>query len=151
MSSARYKRDIHDMGAASARLMNLRPVTFRYKDDPTGTIQYGLVAEEVARVYPELVTYGAGGKIESVRYTMLTGMLLNEMQKQSGENSRQSAQIARLKADRGREREQQAAFETRFLAQMAEVKAAFVGRLAALEQAARTPNGGHKLAAAFDR
>jgi hypothetical protein len=54
-SSARYKRDIHDMGGASAGLMKLRPVSFRYKDDPSGTLQYGLVAEEVARVYPELV------------------------------------------------------------------------------------------------
>ena len=51
-SSARYKRDIHNMDAASSNLMKLRPVTFRYKDDPTGGRQYGLIAEEVARVYP---------------------------------------------------------------------------------------------------
>src|SRR5260370_25599169 len=139
------------MGAASARLMNLRPVTFRYKEDQTNTIQYGLVAEEVARVYPELVTYGADGKIESVRYSMLTGMLLNELQKQTGENSRQSAQIAELKTDRDRERAQQAAFETRFSAQMVEVKAAFEGRLSTSEQVARARNGGRKLAVAFDR
>jgi hypothetical protein len=42
------------MGERSNQLMNLRPVTFRYKEDPTGTLQYGLVAEEVAQVYPEL-------------------------------------------------------------------------------------------------
>jgi endosialidase-like protein len=47
MSSARYKRDIRDMGRASAGLMKLRPVTFRYKNDPSDTVQYGLVAEEV--------------------------------------------------------------------------------------------------------
>src|SRR5260370_40865392 len=81
MFSARYKRDIRDIGAASSKLMSVRPVTFRYKEDPTGSIQYGLVAEEVARVHPELVTYGADGKIETVRYSMLTGRLLNELQK----------------------------------------------------------------------
>ena len=55
MSSARYKHDIRDMGAKSADLLKLRPVTSVYKNDQTGTLQYGLVAEEVARVYPELV------------------------------------------------------------------------------------------------
>ena len=59
-SSARYKRDIRDMGGASAGLMKLRPVSFRYKNDPSDTLQYRLVAEEVARVYPELVTRGTG-------------------------------------------------------------------------------------------
>ena len=51
LSSARYKRDIHNMGGASAGLMKLRPVSFRYKDDPSETLQYGLMAEEVERVY----------------------------------------------------------------------------------------------------
>ena len=60
MSSARYKRDIHDMDEASSNLMKLRPVTFRYKDDPQGIKQYGLVAEEVEKLYPELVIYEHG-------------------------------------------------------------------------------------------
>ncbi len=136
VSSARFKRDIRDMGQASGKLMSLRPVTFRYKEDSTGTIQYGLVAEEVARVYPELVTYGADGKIETVRYSMLTGMLLNELQKQTRENARQAAQIAELKAARDRDRAQRAAFEA---------------RLSALEQTTQARNGGHKLAVAFGR
>jgi hypothetical protein len=97
-SSARFKRDIRDLGAASSGLMKLRPVTFRYRDDPQGVRQYGLVAEEVERVYPELVTYGADGKVETVRYSMLTAMLLNELQKQSRENQRQAEQIKRLSA-----------------------------------------------------
>ena len=75
-SSARYKRDIRDMGGASADLMKLRPVSFRYKSDPSGTLQYGLVAEQVARVYPELVTRGTDGKVQSVRYLELTALLL---------------------------------------------------------------------------
>jgi hypothetical protein len=96
-SSVRYKRDISDMRDASARLMKLRPVTFRYKEDPSGTLQYGLVAEEVARVYPELVTYGDDGKPISVAYHLLPAMLLNELQKQVKENRRKDAQIAALR------------------------------------------------------
>jgi hypothetical protein len=96
MSSARYKRDIHDMGAASNNLMKLRPVTFRYKDDPGGSLQYGLVAEEVEKLYPELVTHSADGQAQSVRYTMLIGMLVNELQKQRIEDERLNRQIGRL-------------------------------------------------------
>jgi hypothetical protein len=95
-SSARYKRDIHNMSGASGKLMKLRPVTFRYKEDPSGTLQYGLVAEEVARVYPELVTYGDDGKPISVANHLLPAMLLNELQKQVRENQRKDAQIDAL-------------------------------------------------------
>jgi len=95
-SSVRFKRDVHDMGAASERLMKLRPVTFRYKEDPNGTVQYGLVAEEVAQVYPELVAYGDDGRPMSVAYHLLPAMLLNELQKQVRENRRKDAQIAVL-------------------------------------------------------
>jgi hypothetical protein len=98
LSSARYKRDIHDMNAASSKLLNLRPVTFRYKQDPEGERQYGLIAEEVARVYPELVTYGADGQMVTVRYHELVPMLLNEIKKQARENRRQTDQIRRLSA-----------------------------------------------------
>jgi Chaperone of endosialidase len=95
-SSARYKRDIRDMGEASGGLMKLRPVTFRYRGDLAGRLQYGLIAEEVARVYPELVTYGADGKVETVAYHLLPAMLLNEMQRQVRENQRKDARIAAL-------------------------------------------------------
>jgi len=63
--------------------MKLRPVSFIYKDDPQGIRPYGLVAEEVERVYPELVAYRQDGKVETVRYSMLTPMLLNELQKRT--------------------------------------------------------------------
>lgn len=92
-SSARYKRDIRDMGGASARLMQLRPVTFRYKNDPSGTLQYGLVAEEVVRVYPELVTRGRDGQLQSVRYQEFTALLLNELQKQTAKNVEQEREL----------------------------------------------------------
>jgi hypothetical protein len=95
-SSARFKRDIHDMGESTSSLMRLRPVTFRYKSDPQAGLQYGLVAEEVERVYPELVTYGSDGKVEAVRYSMLAPMLLNELQKRIRENRRQASRIREL-------------------------------------------------------
>jgi len=98
-SSARYKRDIQDMGNASAGLMKLRPVSFRYKNDSTGTLQYGLVAEEVEQVYPELVTRGPVGKAQSVRYLELTALLLNELQKQTRENNQLSRENRELRLE----------------------------------------------------
>ncbi len=87
-SSRRYKEDIHDMGDASIGLMRLRPVTFRYKkpfDDGSQPMQYGLIAEEVAEVYPDLVARSADGQIETVKYQLLDPMLLNEVQRQQAE------------------------------------------------------------------
>jgi Chaperone of endosialidase len=84
-SSRRYKDDIADMNAASNALMQLRPVTFHYKSDhnPAGpTLQYGLVAEEVAEVYPGLVAHSADGQVQGVMYQFLAPMLLNEYQNQ---------------------------------------------------------------------
>ena len=82
-SSRRFKEDIADMGAASHDLMRLHPVTFRYKKpfaDGSKPIQYGLIAEEVAEVYPDLVAHSADGQIETVKYQVLDSMLLNEVQ-----------------------------------------------------------------------
>lgn len=87
-SSRRFKEDIQDMGQASAGLMRLRPVTFRYKKpftDGSKPIQYGLIAEEVEEVYPDLVAHSADGQIQSVKYQVLDSMLLNEVQKQQHE------------------------------------------------------------------
>lgn len=83
-SSARFKKDIKDMADASHKLLQLRPVTYRYKeadDNGSNPIEYGLIAEDVAQVYPDLVAYGADGKIETVQYHKLTPMLLNELQR----------------------------------------------------------------------
>ena len=81
--SQRYKEDIRDMGDSSDVLMRLRPVTYRYKKelDPKGLRQYGLVAEEVAAVRPDLVVY-KDGIPETVQYRHVNAMLLNEVQKQ---------------------------------------------------------------------
>jgi hypothetical protein len=84
-SSLRFKKDIRDMGNASNRLTMLRPVTFYYRPELVKgeqTLQYGLIAEEVAKVYPELVQYAPNGQVQAVRYNLLSTMLLNEMQKQ---------------------------------------------------------------------
>ena len=133
MSSARYKRDIHGIGGASAGLMKLRPVTFRYKNDPSGTLQYGLVAEEVSRVYPELVIHGTDGKVQSVRYLEFTALLLNELQKQAKE-TRQLAQRLQTK-------DQQLAARQREIDALKQKDAsvnALSQRLAVLEQQIRT-------------
>jgi hypothetical protein len=95
-SSLRFKEDVTDMGGASDELMKLRPVTFHYKapyDDGAHLLQYGLVAEEVAKVSPELVQLDAQGKPFTVRYHTVNAMLLNEVQKQHGTIERQEAQL----------------------------------------------------------
>jgi hypothetical protein len=95
-SSRRYKEDINDMGEISEGLMRLRPVTFRYKkafDDGSKPVQYGLIAEEVAEVYPDLVARSADGQVETVKYQLLDSMLLNELQKQNATIATQKEQI----------------------------------------------------------
>ena len=79
-SSERYKTAIAPMGASTEKLQELRPVSFHLKADPKGALQYGLIAEEVAKVYPELVIRDGAGKIDGVRYDELAPMLLNEVQ-----------------------------------------------------------------------
>jgi hypothetical protein len=91
-SSARFKQDIENMGEASDHVMALRPVTFRYRENPQER-QYGLIAEEVAEVAPELVAPGAEGEPYSVRYHVLPSMLLNEMQKERRTNREQQSVI----------------------------------------------------------
>jgi hypothetical protein len=100
-SSRRFKVNIADMDAASSALMRLRPVTFHYTSDPSpseGTLQYGLIAEEVAEVYPGLVARSADGQVETVLYQFLPPMLLNEVQKLHRTIEAQEAEIDRLGA-----------------------------------------------------
>ena len=85
VSSRRFKEQILDMGDSSSPLFQLRPVTFFYKpqyDDGSHTLQYGLIAEEVAKVYPDMVAYDKDGQPYTVKYQYLAPMLLNELQKQ---------------------------------------------------------------------
>ena len=112
-SSIRYKRDIQPMGAHSRGLLRLRPVIFRYKQDVQGERQYGLIAEEVAKIYPELVTRTANGEIESVRYQEVTPMLLNELQHQQRQLAELKAENARLRAAVVQQQERDAALAAR--------------------------------------
>ena len=147
VSSSRYKRDIRTMGERSQGLLKLRPVTFRYKQDPRGERQYGLIAEEVARVYPELVGYGSDGKVQTVRYQELIPMLLNELQKQDRKNQKQQEQLyrqAKQIQSLTEQSEDQAAYNRRLSAQVARLEGLF-------EQATTAQRGTGNLAAAFNR
>ena len=82
VSSERFKKDIAAMNNASDAILSLRPVTFHYKTDTKDTPQFGLIAEEVAKVNPELVLLDKEGKPYTVRYDAVNAMLLNEFLKQ---------------------------------------------------------------------
>jgi uncharacterized coiled-coil protein SlyX len=97
-SSKRYKKDIATMDKASDAILSLRPVTFHYKTDTTGTPQFGLIAEEVAKVNPALVLPDKGGKPYTVRYDAVNAMLLNEFLKQHKRVEKQQATITELKS-----------------------------------------------------
>ena len=96
-SSRRFKEEIKPMDQASEALFALKPVTFRYKKeiDPAGMHQFGLVAEEVEKVNPDLVVRDKEGKPYSVRYEQVNAMLLNEFLKEHLKNEEQEATIAR--------------------------------------------------------
>jgi hypothetical protein len=98
-SSGRFKEDIQSMDEASDTLLALKPVTFRYKEelDPEGTPHFGLIAEEVEKVDPNLVVRDAEGKVYSVRYEAVNAMLLNEFLKQHRKVEEQSAEVQELK------------------------------------------------------
>ena len=81
-SSRRFKKEIKPMEQTSEAILSLKPVTFNYKSDKTGTPQFGLIAEEVAEVSPDLVVRDKNGEIYTVRYDAVNAMLLNEFLKE---------------------------------------------------------------------
>jgi len=93
-SSARFKEEIKDMGETSSGLLKLRPVSFRYKGQAGDRKQFGLIAEEVEEVLPELVVHNSAGEVETVLYHEMPAMLLNELQKQRRLIEQQEGQIA---------------------------------------------------------
>jgi hypothetical protein len=99
-SSKRFKEEIRPMNKTSEAIFSLEPVTFRYKKeiDPAGTSQFGLIAEEVAKVNPTLVLPDKEGKPYTVRYEAVNAMLLNEFLKEHRKNEEQQATIAQLKS-----------------------------------------------------
>lgn len=121
LSSRRFKDNINDMGDRSSAIFQLRPVTYFYKpqyDDGAHHLQYGLVAEEVAKVYPEMVVYDNNGQPQKLKYDALAPMLLNEVQKLHARTEEQAELIAtqqqELEVLRTQLREQNASFEERF-------------------------------------
>ena len=99
-SSRRHKEDIKAMDNASETLYRLKPVTYRYKKeiDRNQVLDYGLIAEEVAEVDPNLAIRNAKGEIETVRYSAINVMLLNEFLKEHKKVEEQQSTIAELKS-----------------------------------------------------
>jgi hypothetical protein len=97
-SSSSVKREIADVGETSSALRNLRPVSFVYRNDAQEIRQYGLIAEEVAEVMPELVQFSPAGRAETVRYHFLAPLLLNELQKEQRRSEEQESRIEKLLA-----------------------------------------------------
>jgi hypothetical protein len=98
-SSRRFKHNIRPMENASEAILGLKPVIFHYKSDETNTPQFGLIAEEVAAVNPDLVMPDENGNIYSVRYDQVNAMLLNEFLKEHRKVQEQEAAITQLRKD----------------------------------------------------
>ena len=112
-SSRRFKKEIKPMDQTSQAILGLQPVTFQYKSDPSGTAQFGLIAEEVAKVDPDLVVRDAQGEIYSVRYEAVNAMLLNEFLKEHRKVQKLEATVA----------QQQKEFQSALAQQQTEIKA----------------------------
>jgi len=93
-SSVRFKNDITMMGNASEGILSLKPVTFHYKSDQTRTPQFGLIAEEVEKINPDLVIRDAKGELYTVRYDAVNAMLLNEFLKEHRELAELKSTVA---------------------------------------------------------
>jgi Chaperone of endosialidase len=123
-SSERFKKDIATMEKASEVILSLRPVTFHYKTDTEGTPQFGLIAEEVAKVNPALVLPDKEGKPYTVRYDAVNAMLLNEFLKEHRKNEEQQATITELKSTVA---QQQKGFEAKLAKQEEQIEALTAG------------------------
>src|SRR5206468_12884244 len=110
-----FKKDIAAMDKASEAVMSLRPVTFHYKTDTKGTPQFGLIAEEVAKVNPALVLPDKEGKPYTVRYDAVNAMLLNEFLKEHRE-------VAELKSTVAEQRKGMEAIAARLKEQAAQIR-----------------------------
>ena len=136
-SSRRFKENILDMGSASSKLFQLRPVTFFYKpeyDDGSHLLQYGLIAEDVAKIYPGLVVFDNDGRPQTVRYHLLTPMLLNELQKQHALSQAQQVLIRNEQQEITRQKTQIATQQQQIEA-LQDQNAEFRQRLLKMEEA----------------
>jgi hypothetical protein len=134
-SSARFKDEIKPMDKASESVLALKPVTFRYKKeiDANRIPQFGLVAEDVAKVNPNLVVNGRDGKPYTVRYEAVNAMLLNEFIKEHRKVEAQEATITQLKQD----------FQSKLVEQQKQIKALTTGlQKVSAQLAAASPSRG---------
>jgi hypothetical protein len=116
-SSARFKKNIRAMGKASQAILTVNPVCFQYKSDSRGTPQFGLIAEEVAKVSSDLVVRDRNGEIYSFRYEAVNAMLLNEFLKEHKRVQELEATVA----------QQQGNFEFRIAGQQKQIDALTAG------------------------
>src|SRR4029077_12395846 len=125
-SSARFKEAIKPMDKAREAILALKPVTFRYKEeiDPDGIPQFGLVAEEVEKVNPDLVARDADGKVYTVRYDAVNAMLLNEFLKEHRQVQELKSIVTRQEATIA---QQQKDFKLTAAQQQMEIKALTAG------------------------
>ena len=96
VSSRRFKDEVKSMNEASKIIYGLKPVSFRFKPEiePTRPLSFGLIAEDVEKISPDLVTRDSDGKVNSVRYEAVNAMLLNEFLQEHRKNEEQGATIA---------------------------------------------------------
>jgi len=123
-SSRRFKKEIKPMNQTSQAILGLQPVTFQYKSDSKGTPQFGLIAEEVAQVNPDLVVRDAEGRIYSVRYEAVNAMLLNEFLKEHRKVLQQETAISQLKSTVAQQRKD---FQATTAHQQEQIKALTAG------------------------
>ena len=98
-SSRRFKKEIKPMEQRSEAILSLKPVTFHYKSDSTGIVQFGLIAEEVAEVNQDLIVRDDQGKPYAVRYEAVNAMLLNEFLKEHRKVEKLEATVAQQRKD----------------------------------------------------
>jgi Chaperone of endosialidase len=144
VSSERFKDDVKPMEKASEAVLALKPVTFRYKQelDPDAIPQFGLIAEQVEKVNPELVVRGDDGKVMTVRYEAVNAMLLNEFLKEHRKVEEQQSTIAELKTTVGQQQKQIVAQQATAAQQQEQIEAlaATVSRVRErVELSARAP------------
>src|SRR4029453_5644571 len=124
-SSQRFKREIRPMGQTSEAVLALKPVTFQYKSDKKGGPQFGLIAEEVARVNPDLVVHDKNGQVVAVRYDAVNAMLLNEFLKEHKKVEEQQATISEQEITIAQQRKDFEATNTELKKEMATIVARF--------------------------
>jgi hypothetical protein len=139
-SSARFKKNIKPMDKTSEAILALKPVSFQYTSDSKGTPQFGLIAEEVAKVNPDLVVRNRNDEIYSVRYEAVNAMLLNEFLKEHRTVQDLKSTVAKQEATIA---QQQTSFQSKLAEQEKQIEALSAGlQKVSAQLAAASPSGG---------